>query len=125
MLRTSCFSLLIGAALLTSTPVLAQARANAPAGKKTSSSGKTYSAQPARTSTKPSAADGGKAPTPAKDPKMEPLMDSQGESVAPGMSGAPPTRVTTDYEGRPEKKSTGGSSLSSPPKSTGTPRKTQ
>lgn len=84
-----------------------------------------YPVQPARTSTKPSAADGGKTPAPATDPKMEPLMESQGESVAPGMSGAPPTRVTTDYEGRPEKKATGGSSLSSQPKGTGTPRKTQ
>jgi len=114
MLRTSFFLLTISAALLTSTSASAQARANAPAGKKTGTSGKTYTAQPARTSTKPTADDGGKTTaSPANDPKMEPLMETQGEYVAPGMSGAPRTRVDTDYEGRPEKKTTGSSTLSS------------
>ncbi|WP_324674695.1 hypothetical protein [Hymenobacter sp. GOD-10R] len=107
------FVVLLSAALLTTTAVTAQTRTNAPAGKKTGSSGKVYPAQPARTSTKPTAGDGNTA-SPATDPKMEPLMESQGESVAPGMSGAPPTRVTTDYEGRPEKKTTNSSTLSSP-----------
>ncbi|WP_143436328.1 hypothetical protein [Hymenobacter crusticola] len=126
MLRTTFLLLLtLSAVLLTGTPASAQARANAPAGKKAGTSGKIYSAQPARTSTKPTADDGGKTPSPSKDPKMEPLMESQGESVAPSMSGAPPTRVTTDYEGRPIRKTTNSSTLSSQPKNPTSPRKTQ
>jgi hypothetical protein len=57
-------------------------------------------------------------------PATKSATDGQGEYVAPGMSGAPDEKVSTDYNNRPLKKpATGTSTLSSQPKSGPAPKK--
>lgn len=106
MLRTAFFGFVL-AGLLAGTTASAQTQPAAKAG--------TTKGRP----TKPSTAR--PQPTP---PATKSGTDGQGEYVAPGMSGAPDEKVTTDYNNRPLKKpATGTSTMSSQPKATPAPRK--
>jgi|GEM_PF-6133328 len=63
------------------------------------------SAAHAQTGKKPAPAKPRAMPTkPRPAPAAKPTSDGQGEYVAPGMTGAPDDKVTTDYENRPLKK---------------------
>lgn len=59
---------------------------------------------PARKAPATSAAKPAPQPKPAASTKSSSQDDGQGEYVAPGMTGAPDDKVTTDYNNRPLRK---------------------
>ncbi|MBO0360291.1 hypothetical protein J0X19_20190 [Hymenobacter sp. BT186] len=106
MLRTAFFGFVL-AGLLAGTTASAQTK---PATKAGTTKGRPATSATAR-------------PQPAP-PATKSATDGQGEYVAPGMSGAPDEKVTTDYNNQPLKKpATGTSTMSSQPKATPAPRR--